>query len=75
MEKYIVTITKSLNKQEKVEVEAKSVSQILDLSETQFGLGIAPLKKSDIVLKSDLPVDQQSFYYRPINIHEEFFVY
>jgi len=75
MKTYIVTITKALNKQEKVQVEANSVAQILDLSETQFGLGIATLKKSDIVLKADLTKGEQSFHYRPVNIHEEFFMY
>lgn len=75
MKHYIVTVTKSINKEEKVEVEAKSVSQIIELSETQFGAGIAPLKESDIILKSDLSTDQQGFHYRSVNIHQEFFMY
>lgn len=75
MKTYIVTITKAFDKREKIQVEANSIREILALSETQFGLGIAPLKRSDIVLKSNLPNDQQGFHYRLLDIHEKWFVF
>lgn len=75
MKKYIVTITKALNKQSKVEVLASSKKEIIELSKTQFGLGISPFTKNQIILKSELLENEQKFYYDFIDIHEKNFCY
>jgi hypothetical protein len=63
MKNYIVTITKALNKQSKVEVLATSKKQVIEILSKDFGIGIAPVNNNNIVLKSNLPNYQQSFYY------------
>jgi hypothetical protein len=75
MKNYIVTITKALNKQSKVEVLASSKQEIIELSETQFGLGIAPFTENEIALKSGLSETEQKFHYDFIDIHEKGFWY
>ena len=75
MNNYIVTITKPLNRQSKVEVLASSKQEIIDLSETQFGLGIEPFTENEIALKSELSETEQKFHYEFIDIHEKGFLY
>jgi type II secretory pathway component PulF len=67
METYIVTITKALGKNQKVQVSASSKKQVIEKLSSDFGLGIAPVKTKDIVLLSSLPISQQSFYYPSYN--------
>lgn len=75
MKNYIVTITKALNKQSKVEVLASSKKEIIELSETQFELGIASFTEDEITLKSELSETEQKFHYDFIDIHEKNFWY
>ena len=63
MKTYIVTITKALNKQSKVLVNAKSKKEVIEILSINFGLGIAPIFNKNIQLFSSLPVNQQSFFY------------
>jgi type II secretory pathway component PulF len=63
MKTYIVTITKALGKNQKVQVSASSKKEVIEKMSNDFGLGIAPVKTKDIVLLSSLPISQQSFYY------------
>jgi len=63
MKTYIVTITKALGKTEKVQFSATSKKEVIGKMSKDFGLGIAPIKTKDIVLKSSLPISQQLFYY------------
>ena len=75
MNNYIVTITKPLNRQSKVEVLASSKQEIIQLSEAQFGLGMAPFTENEIVLKSELSETEQKFHYEFIDIHKKGFWY
>lgn len=63
MKIYIVTITKALGKQTKVQVNANSKKEVVQKLSSDFGLGIAPITTKNIQLFSDLSISQQSFYY------------
>ena len=75
MNNYIVTITKALNRQSKVEVLASSKQEIIELSENQFGLKIEPFTENEIALKSELSETEQEFHYEFIDIHDKAFWY
>jgi hypothetical protein len=63
MKNYIVTITKALNKKHKIQIQATSKKQVIERLSIHFGYGIAPINNNHIVLKTQLPVVEQSFYY------------
>jgi type II secretory pathway component PulF len=63
MKTYIVTITKALGKNQKVQISASSKKQVIEKLSSDFGLGIAPIGAKQIQLKTDLPINEQLFYY------------
>jgi hypothetical protein len=67
MKTYIVTITKALGKQTKVQISASSKKQVIEKMSNDFGLGIAPIGAKQIQLKTDLPINEQLFYYPNYN--------
>lgn len=69
MKTYIVTITKALGKKEKVEVLSSSKKKIIDSAKINFGLGIQKFGNNDIILKSELPIQEQSFHYNKVDFN------
>ena len=67
MKTYIVTITKALGKQTKVQISANSKKEVIQNLSSDFGLGIEPITTKQVQLLSDLPIVQQSFYYENYN--------
>lgn len=67
MKTYIVTITKALGKQTKVQVNANSKKEVVEKLSSDFGLGIAPLGTKQVQLKTDFPIIEQFFYYKNYN--------
>lgn len=62
MKTYIVTITKALGKQTKVQVNANSKKEVVQKLSVDFGFGIAPINTKNVQLLSDLPTAEQSFF-------------